>query len=85
MYRSTDAGKTFNKLRGGNLPSGEMGRTGHSFSLAQKGLVYAHVEGAERGGGVYRSTDSGASWERRNENQGAPMYYQNVHADPNRP
>lgn len=80
LYRSTDAGATFNKIR---IATGELGRIGLAFSPAQRGLVYARVEAAEGNGGVFASTDSGASWERRDSYQGLPMYYANIHPDPN--
>ncbi len=81
LYKSTDAGKTFRKVRTG-LPGGELGRIGLMFSPAQKGLVYARVEAADNGGGIYRSNDSGESWTKRNPFSGLPMYYAQVVADP---
>ncbi len=79
LHRSTDAGATFSKVR---IASGELGRIGLAFSPAQRGLAYARVEAADGNGGVFASTDSGASWERRDSYQGLPMYYANIHPDP---
>ncbi|HEY3442395.1 MAG TPA: glycosyl hydrolase [Paludibaculum sp.] len=79
LYKSTDAGATFKKVR---ITGGELGRIGLAFSPAKKGLVYARVEAAE-GGGVFRSTDSGESWEKRDSYAGLPMYYLNIVPDPN--
>lgn len=78
LYRSTDGGATFNKVP---IARGDLGRIGFAFSPAQRGLIYARVEATENGG-FYASTDSGASWERRDSYQGLPMYYANVHPDP---
>src|SRR2546430_13698056 len=45
-------------------------------------MVYALIEAANGKGGIFRSTDKGATWERRNEfNEGA-MYYGQIIADP---
>lgn len=80
LYRSTDAGASFTKVR---IVGTELGRIGLAFSPAQRGLVYARVEAAENAGGVFVSSDSGASWERRDSYSGLPMYYANIHPDPN--
>jgi photosystem II stability/assembly factor-like uncharacterized protein len=80
LYKSTDAGATFRKVR---VATGELGRIGLAFSPAKKGMVYARVEAAEGGGGVFRSTDSGESWEKRDTYAGLPMYYLNIVPDPN--
>ncbi len=82
LYKSTDGGATFKKVRTG-LPSGELGRIGLAFSKAQRGLVYARVEAAAAGGGVFRSLDAGESWERRDTYAGLPMYYLSITPDPN--
>jgi photosystem II stability/assembly factor-like uncharacterized protein len=83
LHKSTDGGKTWRRIRGG-LPGDELGRIGLAFSPAQPGLVYARVE-AQGGNGVYRSLDSGESWERRTNFQSLPMYYGQVIADPVNP
>lgn len=82
LYKSTDGGATFKKVRTG-LPGGELGRIGLAFSKAQRGLVYARVEAAGGAGGVFRSLDAGESWERRDTYAGLPMYYLSVTPDPN--
>jgi len=59
-----------------------MGRIGLAVSPADPNVVYATIEAANGKGGVFRSTDKGATWERRNEfNEGA-MYYGQIIADP---
>jgi photosystem II stability/assembly factor-like uncharacterized protein len=84
LYKSNDAGATWRKVKSG-LPSDELGRIGFVFSSAQAGLVYARVEATARGGGVYRSTDSGESWTKQNPFEGLPMYYNQIYADPRDP
>lgn len=83
LYRSKDAGATWAKVRG--MPNEELGRIGLNFSPAQGGLVYARVEAANRQNGVYRSTDSGESWERRGTFPDLPMYYGQIITDPKDP
>jgi photosystem II stability/assembly factor-like uncharacterized protein len=81
IYKSTDAGATWNKLKSG-LPSVDMGRIGIAVSPADPNVVYATVEAADGKGGVFRSDDKGATWERRNEFDQGAMYYARVVADP---
>lgn len=81
IYKSTDAGATWNKLKAG-LPTTETGRIGLAISPADANVVYATVEAADRKGGIFRSNDRGGSWERRNEFDAAAMYYARIVADP---
>jgi photosystem II stability/assembly factor-like uncharacterized protein len=81
IYKSTDAGATWNKLKSG-LPSVDLGRIGLAISPADPNVVYATVESADGKGGIFRSDDKGATWERRNEFDQGAMYYARVVADP---
>src|SRR5262245_62014986 len=81
IYKSTDAGATWNKLRSG-LPTVDLGRIGLAVSPANPDVVYATVEAAERRGGIFRSQDRGATWERMNPFDATAMYYGVVRADP---
>jgi photosystem II stability/assembly factor-like uncharacterized protein len=81
IYKSTDAGATWNKLKSG-LPSVDMGRIGLAISPADPNVVYAAVEAADGKGGIFRSSDRGANWERRNEFDQGAMYYARIVADP---
>ena len=81
IYKSTDAGATWNKLRAG-LPTVELGRIGLAISPVDSNVLYAQIEAADRRGGIYRSTDRGSSWERRNEYDTTAMYYSRIIADP---
>jgi len=81
IYKSTDAGATWNKLRAG-LPTTEIGRVGLAISPVDSNVIYATVEAADRKGGIFRSNDRGGSWERRNESDSTAMYYARIVADP---
>ena len=81
IYKSTDAGATWNKLRAG-LPTVELGRIGLAISPVDSNVIYATVEAADRKGGIFRSSDRGGSWERRNEFDAGAMYYARIVADP---
>ncbi len=81
IYKSTDAGATWNKLRAG-LPTVELGRIGLALSPVDSNVLYATVEAADRRGGIFRSADRGGSWERRNEFDSTAMYYSRIVADP---
>ncbi|MDX6531983.1 MAG: hypothetical protein QOH41_4273, partial [Blastocatellia bacterium] len=81
IYKSTDAGATWNKLRAG-LPTTDMGRIGLAISPIDSNVVYATVEASDRKGGIFRSNDRGGSWEKRNEFDAGAMYYARIVADP---
>src|SRR2546428_291583 len=66
IYKSTDAGATWNKVRAG-LPTTDMGRIGLAISPVDTNVIYATIEAADRKGGIFRSNDRGGSWERRNQ------------------
>jgi len=81
IYKSTDAGATWNKLKSG-LPTEDMGRIGLAVSPVDPNVVYATIEAANGKGGIFRSTDKGATWERRNEFDQGAMYYGQIIPDP---
>ncbi|MDQ1523994.1 MAG: hypothetical protein QOE47_1918 [Pyrinomonadaceae bacterium] len=81
LYKSTDAGATWAKLTRG-LPTSDMGRIGLAISPVDTNVIYATVEAADRKGGIFRSTDRGGNWERRNEYDTTAMYYSQIYADP---
>jgi photosystem II stability/assembly factor-like uncharacterized protein len=81
IHKSTDAGATWTKLRGG-LPPGEMGRIGLAIAPADANMVYATVEAADNRSGIYCSTDKGGTWERRSPNIAQGMYYGQISVDP---
>ncbi len=81
LYKSTDAGATWSKLRAG-LPTAEMGRIGLAVSPANPNVVYATIEAAENQSGIFRSTDKGATWEKMNSQIAQGMYYGQIVCDP---
>ncbi|MEK6321301.1 MAG: glycosyl hydrolase [Acidobacteriota bacterium] len=81
IHKSTDAGATWNKLRAG-LPNVDMGRIGLTISPVDTNVLYATIEAADAKGGIFRSTDRGGSWERRNPFDTTAMYYSQIFADP---
>jgi photosystem II stability/assembly factor-like uncharacterized protein len=81
IYKSTDGGATWKKLTSG-LPKVDMGRIGLAVSPTNPNLIYATVEAAQKKGGIFRSRDRGATWERRNEYDQGAMYYGTIFVDP---
>ncbi len=84
IYKSTDGGETWRKADKG-LPSTDMGKIGFAQSPADPSVIYAIVEAAEEKGGVFRTTNGGASWEKRGSHSTSGNYYQEIIADPKNP
>jgi hypothetical protein len=100
LWKTTDAGATWTEVKGGGFPATTKGRIGLAISLSNPRVVYALVEAApptgtgdgcraaQPGGcGLYRSQDSGATWEWMNGEDVRPFYYSQVRVDtkdPNR-
>lgn len=83
LYKSTDSGKTWEKLSKG-LPSA-MGKTAIDVSPANSNVVYANIEAAGKEGGVYRSDDAGKSWRQTSKDRvtvARAWYYIEIFADP---
>lgn len=82
IYKSTDGGKNFAILKGG-LPSGvDVGRIGMDVSPVNPDVLYAIVEAQYNKGGLFKSTDRGASWNKVNDFTTSGNYYQEVICDP---
>ncbi len=82
IYKSTDAGKTWRKLKEG-LPEVDMGKIGLAVSPADPDVIYAIIEAQRDKGGVFRSTNRGETWERRSDYVvRSPQYYNELIADP---
>ncbi|MEO7311186.1 MAG: hypothetical protein ABIX01_12365 [Chitinophagaceae bacterium] len=82
LYKSTDGGATWNKMMKG-LPAGvDLGRIGMAMSPINPDYLFAIVEAAEGKGGMYASTDRGASWEKRSSFSTSGNYYQELFCDP---
>ncbi|MGB7295128.1 MAG: hypothetical protein WBC70_06010, partial [Candidatus Aminicenantales bacterium] len=84
IYKSKDGGENWEKIVKG-LPSGDLGRIGLAISPADPEILYAIVEAEEDKGGFYRSTNRGASWEKRGGYYSSGNYYQEIVCDPKDP
>jgi len=84
IHKSTDGGATWTELTNG-IPSSYKGKIGLAISPQKPDVVYAAIELNRTEGGVWRSTNRGASWEKRSDAvSGAtgPHYYQELYASP---
>ena len=81
LYKTQDGGENWEKAQKG-LPTVDLGRIGLAISPANPEYIYAIVEAAEGKGGTYRSTNRGASWEKRGDYSSSGNYYQEIIADP---
>lgn len=84
LYRSTDGGASWVKLSTG-LPNVDLGRIGLAVAPSNPDVVYAIIEAADKKGGIYRSTDFGITWEKRNDYDQQAQYYSHLVVDPKNP
>jgi len=82
LFKTTDGGKTWQKVEGG-LPSGDLGRIGLAISPVNPDVVYTVIEAKDDKGGIYRSSDRGANWEKRSSFYTSGNYYNEIVCDPN--
>ncbi len=83
FYKSTDAGKTWNKLEKG-IPKVDKGGMEIIVSSVDPNIVYVMFEATEKGG-FYRSTDRGASFRKMNDYYSSGQYYSELFPDPVNP
>ncbi len=81
LHKSTDGGASWQKIQKG-LPKTEIGRIGLAISPADPEYIYAIVEAADKEGGIFLSTNRGASWEKQSKHVTSGNYYQEIIADP---
>ncbi len=82
IYKTTDAGETWIKLTNG-IPKVDLGRIGIAISPINPDILYSIIEAEGENGGVFRSTDRGASWEKRSSYMTtSPQYYNEIYCDP---
>lgn len=84
IHRSKDGGETWEKLTQG-LPKSNMGKIGLAVSPIKPDVIYAVIELDRRIGGLYKSTNRGASWEKQSDAVSGgtgPHYYQELYASP---
>ena len=80
IYKSTNAGETWDKLTSG-LPGGDMGGIGLAISPVDPDVLYAIIEATD-GGGFYRTSDRGASWQKMSDHSAQGQYYNEITCDP---
>jgi hypothetical protein len=99
LWKSTDAGKTWTEVKGGGLPETTKGRINFDISRSNPKFIYVMIEADTvmngshdksakaqvRPSGLYRSTDGGVTWEKRNGTNVRPFYYNQVRVDPKNP
>jgi len=87
IYKSTDGGEHWARLKGNGLPEGNLGRIGLSVARGSKGqILYATVEGPDTIGGLYRSRDGGLHWDYMNHDGAlGSSYFGRVTVDPKDP
>ncbi len=84
LYKSTDGGASWTKLKAG-LPTGDLGRIGLAVAPNRPDVVYAIIESTDKKGGIFRSTDFGGTWEKRNDFDSQAQYYAHLVVDPVNP
>jgi len=84
VHKSMDGGETWVKISKG-LPASNLGKTGLCISPFNSDIIYACVETDRKTGGLYISTNRGASWKKQSDMVSGgtgPHYYQELYADP---
>ena len=88
LYKSTDAGKTWNKIHNG-FPDGQLGRLAIAVAPSDATILYTVIEAEDpKRKGLYRSDDAGANWKQLNNDFGItvrPFYFSRITVDPRNP
>lgn len=87
LYKTTNGGATWTHLTNG-LPTGLIGKIDVDLCYSSPEHVYVILEADGGAGGVYRSNDSGQSWQLVNKSAGLisrPFYYTYIDVDPRNP
>ena len=76
IYQSTDGGVTWQRLGGEGWPSGKLGRIGLAVTHLKNDAtrIYASIDSGEHGG-LYRSDDGGAHWQRVSDAKAVATWY----------
>ncbi len=88
LYKSTDAGKTWNKIHNG-FPEGQLGRLAIAVAPSDSNILYTVIEAEQpERKGLYRSDDAGENWKQLNNDFGItvrPFYFSRITVDPRNP
>ncbi|MEZ4810918.1 MAG: glycosyl hydrolase [Allomuricauda sp.] len=84
IHKSVDGGETWTALSNG-IPTSNLGKIGLAISPFEHETIYAAVELDRKKGGVYMSSNGGASWSKQSDAVSGgtgPHYYQELYASP---
>ncbi len=84
LHKSTDGGTTWTQLSNG-IPKSNLGKIGLAISPFNPDTIYAAIEEDRTKGGLYMSTNRGASWTKQSDAVSGgtgPHYYQELYASP---
>jgi photosystem II stability/assembly factor-like uncharacterized protein len=83
LYKTTDGGKTWNKIA---LPGGQLGRMAIEIAPSKPNVVYLSLEcDSMNARGIYRSDDAGATWKLTSNDFNSkvrPFYFARLYVDP---
>jgi len=84
IHKSTDGGESWSKLTKG-IPGSKLGKIGLAISPFNPDVIYAAIELDRKKGGVFMSSNRGASWKKQSDAVSGgtgPHYYQELYASP---
>lgn len=84
LHKSTDGGETWKPLKNG-IPNSNLGKIGLAMSPFNSDVVYAAIELDRKKGGVFMTTNGGATWTKQSDAVSGgtgPHYYQELIASP---
>lgn len=81
FYKTIDGGKTWEKLKNG-IPSVDKGGMEIIVANTDPNIVYVMFEASNGKGGVYKSTNRGASFTKQNDYYSSGQYFSELVSDP---